>query len=35
MDSHGGSLYTSVDADARSKRAAALATLGVNPRPAR
>jgi len=35
MDSHGGSLYTSVDADARGKRAAALAALGVNPRPAR
>jgi L(+)-tartrate dehydratase beta subunit len=35
MDSHGGSLYTSVDADARGKRAAALAALGVNSRPAR
>jgi L(+)-tartrate dehydratase beta subunit len=35
MDSHGGSLYTSVDADARGKRAAALAALGVNARPAR
>jgi len=32
MDSHGGSLYASVDADARSKRAAALAALGVKPR---
>ena len=29
MDSRGGSLYESVDADARSKRAAALAALGV------
>jgi L(+)-tartrate dehydratase beta subunit len=29
MDSHGGSLYDVVDADARSKRAAVLATLGV------
>jgi hypothetical protein len=35
MDSHGGSLYTAVDADARRKRAAALAALGVNARPAR
>jgi L(+)-tartrate dehydratase beta subunit len=35
MDSHGGSLYRSVDAEARSKRAAALAALGVNARPAR
>jgi L(+)-tartrate dehydratase beta subunit len=35
MDSHGGSLYTSVDADARGKRAAALAALGVNARPVR
>jgi L(+)-tartrate dehydratase beta subunit len=35
MDSHGRSLYTSVDADARGKRAAALAALGVNARPAR
>ena len=33
MDSHGGSLYTAVDADARAKRAAALAALGVAPRP--
>jgi L(+)-tartrate dehydratase beta subunit len=29
MDSHGGSLYTEVNAQARSKRAAALAALGV------
>ena len=29
MDSHGGSLYTEVNALARSKRAAALASLGV------
>ena len=29
MDSHGGSLYTEVNAQARSKRAAALASLGV------
>jgi hypothetical protein len=29
MDSHGGSLYASVDAAARSRRAAALAALGV------
>jgi L(+)-tartrate dehydratase beta subunit len=29
MDSHGGSIYASVDADARAKRAAALAALGV------
>ena len=29
MDSHGGSLYTEVNASARSKRAAALASLGV------
>ncbi len=35
MDSHGGSLYTSVDLEARGKRAAALAALGVNVRPAR
>ena len=35
MDSHGGSLYTSVDSDARGRRAAALAALGVNTRPAR
>jgi L(+)-tartrate dehydratase beta subunit len=31
MDSHGGSLYTEVNAAARSKRAAALASLGVKP----
>jgi L(+)-tartrate dehydratase beta subunit len=29
MDSHGGSLYTEVNAQARSRRAAALASLGV------
>jgi L(+)-tartrate dehydratase beta subunit len=29
MDSHGGSLYTEVNTQARSKRAAALASLGV------
>src|SRR5438128_12175614 len=29
MDSHGGSLYVAVDTDARAKRAAALAALGV------
>jgi len=29
MDSHGGSLYTRVNHDARGKRAAALAALGV------
>ena len=29
MDSHGGSLYTEVNAQARSKRGAALASLGV------
>jgi L(+)-tartrate dehydratase beta subunit len=29
MDSHGGSLYTQVNAAARAKRAAALASLGV------
>jgi len=29
MDSHGGSLYAAVDAGARSRRAAALAVLGV------
>ena len=29
MDSHGGSLYTEVNAAARAKRAAALASLGV------
>jgi L(+)-tartrate dehydratase beta subunit len=32
MDSHGGSIYATVDADARSKRAAALAALGVKAR---
>ena len=32
MDSHGASLYASVDAEARGKRAAALAALGVKPR---
>ena len=29
MDSHGGSLYTEVNAQARAKRASALASLGV------
>jgi L(+)-tartrate dehydratase beta subunit len=29
MDSHGGNLYTKVNASARDKRAAALASLGV------
>jgi L(+)-tartrate dehydratase beta subunit len=29
MDSHGGSLYAAVDADARTRRAQALAALGV------
>jgi L(+)-tartrate dehydratase beta subunit len=29
MDSHGGSVYAVVDAEARAKRAAALASLGV------
>jgi L(+)-tartrate dehydratase beta subunit len=29
MDSHGGSIYAAVDAGARARRAAALATLGV------
>jgi L(+)-tartrate dehydratase beta subunit len=29
MDAHGGSLYTEVNAEARAKRAAALAALGV------
>jgi L(+)-tartrate dehydratase beta subunit len=29
MDAHGGSLYTEVNAEARAKRAAALASLGV------
>jgi L(+)-tartrate dehydratase beta subunit len=32
MDSHGRSIYAAVDAEARSKRAAALASLGVKPR---
>ena len=32
MDSHGGSLYTEVNAAARAKRAAALASLGVKDR---
>src|SRR5256885_5796845 len=32
MDSHGGSIYAAVDADARGKRAAALAALGVEAR---
>jgi L(+)-tartrate dehydratase beta subunit len=32
MDSHGASLYASVDARARAKRAEALAALGVKPR---
>jgi hypothetical protein len=32
MDSHGGSLYAAVDAEARAKRAAALAVLGVGSR---
>jgi L(+)-tartrate dehydratase beta subunit len=32
MDSHGGSIYATVDADARAKRAEALAALGVKPR---
>src|SRR5262247_932981 len=31
MDSHGGSLYTDVNAQARAKRAAVLASLGVKP----
>jgi L(+)-tartrate dehydratase beta subunit len=31
MDSHGASLYTEVDAQARAKRAAALASLGIKP----
>ena len=29
MDSHGGNLYATVDGDARAKRAAVLAALGV------
>ncbi len=32
MDAHGGSLYTEVNAQARAKRAAALASLGVKDR---
>ena len=32
MDSHGASLYASVDAEARGRRAAALGALGVKPR---
>ena len=32
MDAQGGSLYTEVNADARGKRAAALASLGVKAR---
>ncbi|HEV2685116.1 MAG TPA: fumarate hydratase C-terminal domain-containing protein [Actinomycetota bacterium] len=32
MDSHGGSLYATVDAQARLRRADALAALGVKPR---
>jgi L(+)-tartrate dehydratase beta subunit len=32
MDAHGGSLYTEVNAQARAKRAAALASLGVKSR---
>jgi len=32
MDSHGGSIYATVDAGARAKRAAALAALGVKTR---
>ncbi|HVP89089.1 MAG TPA: fumarate hydratase C-terminal domain-containing protein [Casimicrobiaceae bacterium] len=32
MDSHGESIYAAVDAEARSKRAAALAALGVKSR---
>ena len=32
MDSHGGSLYATVDTQARAKRAEALASLGVKPR---
>jgi L(+)-tartrate dehydratase beta subunit len=32
MDSHGGSIYAAVDAGARSRRAAALAALGVKAR---
>ena len=32
MDSHGGSIYATVDANARAKRAAALAAIGVKAR---
>jgi L(+)-tartrate dehydratase beta subunit len=32
MDAHGGSIYAAVDAGARSRRAAALAALGVKAR---
>ena len=32
MDSHGGSVYATVDAQARARRAEALAALGVKPR---
>ena len=32
MDSHGGSVYATVDAEARSRRAEALAALGVKSR---
>ena len=32
MDSRGGSVYATIDAEARAKRAAALAALGVKPR---
>ena len=32
MDSHGGSLYSQVRSDAQSRRAGALAALGVKPR---
>jgi L(+)-tartrate dehydratase beta subunit len=32
MDSHGGSIYATVDASARAKRAAALTALGVKAR---
>jgi L(+)-tartrate dehydratase beta subunit len=32
MDAHGGSLYTEVNAEARAKRGAALAALGVKAR---
>jgi L(+)-tartrate dehydratase beta subunit len=32
MDAHGGSLYTEVDAQARARRAAVLASLGIEDR---